>query len=205
MTSKGILSAFAVGVIGTAAALYAQTPTAIAPQPVTTVPQVADGDPAMGTKPVKKMKEIKATFLTHDGQPGGSATLKPEKTGGVRVKVELQNMPFGPHAIHLHQNAVCTGPDFKSAGGHFNPTARQHGFDNPAGHHAGDVNTTIQVGEDHRGSAKFVMKDVTWKEGEANSIFANGGTSLVVHEKADDQKTDPSGASGNRIACAVVK
>ena len=125
--------------------------------------------------------------------------------GGVRVKVQLQNIPFGPHGIHLHQNADCTGPDFKAAGGHFNPTGKQHGFENPAGHHAGDVNLNIQVGEDHRGTASFVLKDVTWKADEPNSIFANGGTSLVVHEKADDMKTDPSGASGNRIACALVK
>lgn len=186
-------------------ALEGQTPAGVPPQTPTIVPQVTGGDPAMGTRPVKKMKELKATFITHDGQPGGSATLKPDKAGGVRVKVDLQNMPFGPHAIHLHQSAECTGPDFKTAGGHFNPSGKQHGFDNPAGHHAGDVNTTIQVGEDHRGTASFVLKDVTWKEGEPNSIFANGGTSLVVHEKADDQKTDPSGASGNRIACAVVK
>ena len=152
-------------------------------------------DPAMGDKLVKPMKEMKVTFISSTGQPAGTDTLKPDKKGGVVVKVELENLPFGPHAIHLHQNADCTGPDFKAAGGHFNPTGKQHGFDNPMGHHAGDVNTTIQVGEDHKGSASFVLRDVTWMQDQPNSLFANGGTSLVVHEKADDQKTDPSGAS----------
>ena len=156
-------------------------------------------------KPVKTMKELKVTFISHDGQPAGTGSLKPDKTGGVRVKVDLLNLPVGPHGIHLHQTAECTGPDFKTAGGHFNPTGKQHGFDNPAGHHAGDVNLNIEVGENHAGSASFVLKDVTWKPDAPNSIFANGGTSLVVHEKGDDMKTDPSGASGNRIACAVIK
>ncbi len=195
---------YLLGVCG-GAALCAQTPAGVPAQPpVTTVPQVT-GDPAMGTKPVHPMKELRVTFLNHDGEPGGFATIKADKKGGVAVKVQLQNTPPGPHGIHLHQNAVCTGPDFKSAGGHFNPTNKQHGFENPTGHHAGDVNLNIEVGEDHKGSASFVLKDVTWKPDQPNSIFANGGTSLVVHEKADDMKTDPSGNSGNRIACAVIK
>ena len=153
----------------------------------------------------KPVKELKVTFITHDGQPGGTANLKAEKDGRVKVKLSLKNVPFGPHGVHIHQNAVCEAPDFKSAGGHFNPTGKKHGFDNPDGHHAGDIPQNVSVGEDHTGSASFVLKDVTLAPGAPNSLFANGGTSIVVHEKADDMKTDPSGNSGNRIACAVVK
>ena len=155
--------------------------------------------------PMKPVKSLKVMFTTHDGQPGGTATLKAEKDGSVKVKLELKNIPFGPHGVHIHQNAVCEAPDFKSAGGHFNPTGKKHGFENPEGHHAGDIPVNVNVGEDHTGSASFVLNDVTLTHSVPNSLFANGGTSIVVHEKADDMKTDPSGASGNRIACAVVK
>ena len=193
-----------MGLLG-AAALRAQTPAGVPAATGTTgVPQVG-GDPATTLRPPKPMKELRVTFITHDGKPGGFATLKPDKTGGVKVTVQLENIPFGPHGVHLHQNADCTGPDFKTAGPHFIPTAKQHGFENPMGHHAGDAPVNIDVGEDHTGSATFVLKDVTFKADAPNSIFANGGTALVIHEKADDMKTDPSGASGNRIACAVVK
>lgn len=157
------------------------------------------------TPTAKPAKEVKVSFITHDGQPGGTATLKAQKDGSVKVRLSLKNIPFGPHGVHIHQNAVCEAPDFKSAGGHFNPTSKKHGFDNPEGHHAGDIPENVSVGEDHTGSASFVLKDVTLAPGVANSLLANGGTSIVVHEKADDMKSDPSGNSGNRIACAAVK
>ncbi len=154
---------------------------------------------------MKPIKSLKVAFTTHDGKPGGTATLKAQKDGSVKVKLDLKDIPFGPHGVHIHQNAVCEVPDFKSAGGHFNPTGKKHGFENPDGHHAGDMPKNVSVGEDHTGSASFVLKDVTLAPGAPNSLFANGGTSIVVHEKADDMKSDPSGNSGNRIACAVVK
>jgi len=73
------------------------------------------------------------------------------------------------------------------------------------GHHNGDLPKSVSVGEDHTGEATFVISSISLDPAAPNSIFANGGTSLVVHEKADDEKTDPSGNSGNRIACAVIK
>lgn len=150
------------------------------------------------------MKEIKTTLTNSAGQPAGTAVFKQVKKG-VEVKVSLQNIPFGDHGVHIHQNAVCEGPDFKTAGGHFNPDAKQHGFQNPMGHHAGDTPTNISVGEDHTGSAKWLLTAVTLQPGVPNSLLSNGGTAIIVHEKADDMKTDPSGGSGNRIACGVIK
>ena len=149
-------------------------------------------------------KEVKAKILNSTGQDAGSATFKTVKKG-VKVTIQLKNLPFGPHGVHIHQNAVCEAPDFKTAGPHFNPDGKQHGYMNDMGHHNGDLPDSVNVGEDHTGHAIFVITSVSLDPAAANSLFLNGGTSIVVHEKADDEKTDPSGASGNRIACGVIK
>lgn len=150
------------------------------------------------------VKQIKVNLMTSKGEPAGTAVLK-QKKDGVQVKVNLQNVPFGEHGVHIHQNALCEGPDFKSAEGHFNPEGKQHGFENPGGHHAGDTPSNVSVGEDHRGSVTWMLTGVTLQPGAPNSLLSKGGTSLMVHEHADDMKTDPSGNSGNRIACGVIK
>ncbi|HLI75306.1 MAG TPA: superoxide dismutase family protein [Acidobacteriaceae bacterium] len=159
------------------------------------------GAHAQDAKPVK---EIKVKLTTSKGEPAGTAVFK-QKKSGVEVKVSLENIPFGDHGVHIHQNAVCEAPDFKSAGGHFNPDGKQHGFQNEMGHHAGDTPSNVSVGENHQGSATWLLTAVTLQPGAPNSLLSNGGTSLIVHEHGDDMKTDPSGNSGNRIACGVIK
>lgn len=152
----------------------------------------------------KKPTEVKVPLTNSQGQPAGTVSFKPVK-GGVKMTVKLENIGFGEHAVHIHQNAVCDAPDFKAAGGHFNPDGKHHGFQNPDGHHNGDVPGNVSVGEKHKGQGSWVLTSISMDPNVPNSIFANGGTSVVVHEHPDDQKTDPSGNSGNRIACGIVK
>jgi len=159
---------------------------------------------AAGAQGQEAPKQIKVQIMSATGQEAGFATFKTVKKG-VKVKIELKNLEFGLHAVHIHQNPVCDAPDFKGAGGHFNPDGKHHGYMNPMGHHNGDLPESVSVGENHMGVATFVLQSISLDAAAPNSLFLNGGTSIVVHAKADDQKTDPSGDSGNRIACGVIK
>ena len=141
-------------------------------------------------------------ILTSKGGDAGTATFKEAKSGKeLTITVKLKNIPFGEHAVHIHANPVCDAPDFKGAGGHFNPDGKQHGMENPMGHHNGDMPKNISVGEDHTGEITFKVDDLTLAAGTPNSVL---GHSIMVHEKADDMKTDPTGNAGNRIACGVI-
>jgi Cu-Zn family superoxide dismutase len=145
----------------------------------------------------------KADLKTGTGQDAGTVTFKQVKKG-VEVKISLKNLPVGEHAVHIHAGPHCDAPDFKTAAGHFNPTTKQHGFENPQGHHDGDMPKNVTIGEGHTGSATFTLDYISLDPAAPNSIIANGGTSVVVHEKADDMKTDPTGNAGNRLACGVL-
>ncbi|MES2393749.1 MAG: superoxide dismutase family protein [Acidobacteriota bacterium] len=170
----------------------------------TAVGVVAVGLMVTGAATAAGPKEVKVKLKNSGGQDAGTVTFKTVKNG-VKVHISLQNVTFGEHAVHIHEHAACDAPDFKSAGGHFNPDMKHHGFDNPMGHHNGDMPKNVMVDENHMGEATFVLNSISLDPAAANSIFANGGTSVVVHEHADDEKSDPSGNAGNRIACAVVK
>jgi Cu-Zn family superoxide dismutase len=150
---------------------------------------------------VPSAAKTKVEIKDMQGKAVGAITLSPLGTG-VALKLHLHDLPPGQHAIHFHQNPKCDAPDFKSAGPHFNPDSKKHGLENPEGHHAGDMqNFVIDV----KGKADVTLEDndVTLTDGP-HSLFSNGGTAIVIHAKADDMKTDPSGNSGDRIACGLV-
>ena len=145
--------------------------------------------------------KTKVEMKDAQGKAVGSIVLS-QKGSGVGLKLSLHDLPPGEHAIHFHQNPKCDAPDFKSAGPNFNPENKKHGFENPEGHHAGDM-LNFTVDATGKASASLEDKDVTLGDG-SHSLFSNGGTAIIIHAKADDMKTDPSGNSGDRIACGVV-
>ena len=148
-------------------------------------------------------KSAHADIMDAKGAKIGTAKIKAVKDG-VQISVKVTGLAAGEHGIHIHTVGKCEGPAFTSAGGHFNPTSAHHGMNNAADPHPhlGDL-PNLKVGADGKGSATIVAKGVTLGEG-ANSLFHDGGTALVIHAKADDYMTDPSGNSGDRIACGVI-
>ena len=135
------------------------------------------------------------------GRPVGTATLR-ETPHGVLIKVELQGLPAGPHAIHIHTTGTCEAPMFTSAGGHFAPQANRHGVLVANGPHAGDL-PNLYAAADGKVTAEMLASSVTLSAGP-RSLFDADGAALVVHATADDYRTDPAGNAGDRIACGVI-
>lgn len=123
-----------------------------------------------------------------------------QTAGGVGLRIQAAGLPHGIHGIHVHAVGRCDGPKFESAGPHWNPASRKHGLSNPAGPHGGDLpNVTV--------AANGVLSTIVTVPGAslgAAGLGDSDGAALVIHAAADDNMTDPSGNSGDRIACAIL-
>jgi Cu-Zn family superoxide dismutase len=145
-----------------------------------------------------------AKIANAQGKEIGSAKIT-STADGVKISVKVSDLTAGDHGIHIHNVGKCEGPGFTTAGGHFNPTSAHHGTKNTQDPHPhlGDLQNLV-VTDKGKGDATFMVTGVTLGDGP-NSLFHDGGTSLVIHAKADDYTSDPSGNSGDRIACGVIE
>jgi superoxide dismutase, Cu-Zn family len=143
----------------------------------------------------------KAEIKDAMGKTVGQATLT-DSANGVLVHVTLTAAPAGAHAFHIHTTGKCDGPDFMTAGGHFNPSMKQHGINNPMGMHAGDL-PNVQVPAGGALTFDFFAPQVTLTAG-AGSLMDADGSALMLHQGVDDYRGDPAGNAGARIACGVV-
>lgn len=123
------------------------------------------------------------------------AVQSEQRATGTYLRIAVQGLAPGEHGLHLHAVGRCDGPAFQSAGAHWNPASRQHGHLNPQGAHAGDL-PNLTVSANGHGALNFLVT--------GGPLADADGTSLVVHARPDDYRTDPSGDSGDRIACAVI-
>jgi Cu-Zn family superoxide dismutase len=160
---------------------------------------VACGSLFAGTADAQQ--KASAEIMDAAGKKVGEAILE-QRGGTVQISATFTGLPPGAHAFHIHEVGKCE-PPFESAGKHFNPTGKQHGKDNPAGPHGGDL-PNIEVPSTGRVKLDVTVKDVSLDGGRAGLLDADGAA-LVVHEGVDDHKSDPAGNSGKPLACGVIR
>ena len=152
--------------------------------------------------PTTESSGINVPIQNSEGAKIGTLTVVNIKGGGVNVEVKISGITPGSHAMHFHEFGRCDGPDFKSAGGHYNPAGVPHGHVEGGGH-AGDM-MNIEANTDGTGTFKVVNEKVNIKSGSLPALMDADGTALIIHGGADDYTSQPSGAAGPRVACAVI-
>lgn len=158
---------------------------------------------AAGTAAATGASHAAARLIDATGQTIGWARLTEDASGQLHMNVQVDGLTPGRHGIHLHAVGACAGPTFASAGGHFNPLGAEHGLDNPAGAHAGDLPNLV-VNDAGRGHLDAISHHATLSSGPVSLLDADG-SAIVIHAHEDDQVTNPSGNSGARIACGVIE
>ncbi len=162
------------------------------------------GSSALAALPAAAAGTASADLQGPDGKSLGKAELSEVASGGVLLRLELQGIAPGAHAFHIHETGKCEPPSFGSAGGHFNPGKRPHGIMSKGGPHAGDL-SNLHVPEGGKLSVEVHAASVTLAPGKPESLLGGNGTALVIHAKADDHTSQPSGDAGGRIACGVIR
>jgi Cu-Zn family superoxide dismutase len=158
---------------------------------------MADGNGAM----MAAGKTAEATISSASGSGLTGRAVFTETGGAVRVVITVENATPGTHAVHLHQNGDCSKPDATSAGAHWSPDNKPHGKRGEGQHHAGDM-PNMEVGQDGKGKLELTVNE--WKIGGSDEKANIINKAIIVHAKADDYKTQPSGNAGDRIGCGVV-
>jgi superoxide dismutase, Cu-Zn family len=157
----------------------------------------------LGTAAIAQESGFESEFIDTSGKSVGTARLT-QTANGVLAAVDITGLPPGEHGFHLHETGACNPQDgFESAGDHYAPRDHEHGYMAAEGFHAGDLPNQF-VGEDGRLRAHAILNDVSLDGGEA-PLLDEDGSALVVHTAADDYRSQPSGESGDRLVCAVVK
>lgn len=142
-----------------------------------------------------------AAMQDREGNSVGEVTLK-QTPNGVLLTAKLTKLPEGVHAFHVHEVGECE-PPFQSAGGHYNPDDKQHGFVVEGGPHAGDM-PNIHVPASGKLTIEVFNPRISLAEEAANTVFDEDGSTIIIHRDADDYESQPAGAAGPRIACGVI-
>lgn len=146
-----------------------------------------------------------SNLIRSDGTVAGTVRLF-QQPNGVLLRIDASGLPPGVHGVHVHATGRCDPPGFTTAGGHWNPTGRKHGHNNPAGWHSGDLGN-VGIGADGRLVAGLLVPGASLYSATVsapNVLRDSDGAALVLHAGPDDESTDPSGNSGDRIACATL-
>lgn len=165
------------------------------------LPLVAGCSTMASTQNNVVIETVSADLIGADDVSVGVATLT-KRNDGTFLAISAQALTAGTFGMHLHGVGKCEGPDFASAGSHWNPEVKQHGRDNPMGAHGGDLPNAV-AGADKRVAMEFPVPEMKLR-GEGGLLDADGAA-LIIHEKPDDYKTDPTGNSGKRMICGVFK
>lgn len=141
----------------------------------------------------------RAVLMDSDGGRIGAAALVPTPSG-LLIQLDVEGLPAGAHGFHIHETGECDAPAFKSAGGHFAPDGREHGFLNANGPHAGDLPNVYTEEGATRTRADVFADGLT-----LDQLLDGDGSAIVIHATVDDYQTDPAGHAGDRLACGVVQ
>jgi len=171
---------------------------ALAVKPATAQQSSMDG-------PSMDESKIEVDVMTAEGEDAGTVTFE-QTLHGVAITARLQNLSEGPHGFHIHETGACR-PEFKAAGGHYNPLDAAHGFDSEDGYHVGDL-PNIYAEADGTATADFFAPQLSLKAKEDNSypftLKDHDGSAVMIYAELDDYERMPPGSTGDRVACGVI-